>query len=166
MKSYEKLVKLAYKFESKLYKYASEVDSTAITAFIRGTVSKAFSEYNLEKKLASRLTKIRDSEWEKDNKIFGNIIIGNGGVINASKDTSGWVIKPNTSLKKTGSLLNNKLMEPVITEVYNDFCNKKLFPAIKAVLDSYSNRDPKWALYTTITDYEMPADIPNVFVEL
>jgi hypothetical protein len=165
MKSFDKIKKLADRFELKLRKYAGEADSTAITNFIRGTVTGAMQRYALQNKLATKLTRLRDAEWEK-NQIFGNIVIGEGGFITATKGPSGWVIDPNgTSLKVAGSLLGNDLMKKAIAEVYNDFCRTALFPAIKKVLDSYS-RDPLWGEFDKITNYEMPMDTPKVFVEL
>jgi hypothetical protein len=158
-----RLIKLADRFETKLKKYAGEADSSAISIFIVGTISKSMEAFNLQNRLATALTAKRDAEWRKGNEIYGDVTIGGGGSMTAHKEKSGWVID-SISLNVTGSLVDNPAMKPVIDRVYNSYI-PRLKDAVKAALDSYS-RDPNWANYTTISNYEMPYDSPKVWVEL
>jgi len=165
MKYSEKIIRLANRFEHKLQKYSEEADSSVISTFIVGTVGSSIKKYNLQTKLANALVAKRDLEWEKGKEISGDVTIGEGGTITAKKSGSSWTLDPATGLNLNGTLLEDPSMKPIIMNIYNDFLKTTLFPAIKAVLDSYS-RDSRWNEYDTISGYQMPNDTPKAFVEL
>lgn len=160
MKSLDIINKLANKLEFKLQKYSqavTEVESTDVTLSVRPVVNNILSQVKLDAALSKLIQDAANKAAENDQEIHGSLII-NTYVTNAVLVDGRWKINPSTSgLKASGSLLNDKIIGPMIRQSIS-----KVNTVIAQALEKEFNRlASNWA-GSKINNHETAVDEINI----
>lgn len=162
--SFDKVSKLATRFEKKLLKYAqttTEVDSTVVTLAVRPTTNTALTAMKFSDAINKAILKVVSSP--SNSELHGDVKISSI-TTNATLTNGKWKINPATSgLVISGTLMADPAAASAIKAVVSA-ANAKIIPLLETQFNKQSQMDKSGWAGTVITNHS--TDINETTAEL